>query len=1488
MTLLLAAVALVATVGANGEPAAIPAPLEPWVDWVLEDDDERACSLDGAGAGERVCAWPGVLRLDLDTDGGQFEQEWTLQAEHWVPLPGGIGQWPQQVSIDGEPAAVVERDGRPSVRVDPGERRISGRFAWPRRPDVLKLPPEIALISLRLDGAPVSPLRFDQGRGDQGRGERRGGLWLGGQPPRPQTGEAERLSLEVARRIEDGVPLRVQTRLMLDVAGPPREVLLGPVLLPGGIPLRLESPLPARLVRSEERARGRSRAGADGGAPTRSGTGVPTGAATVPETASEPAPDPAAAPAGAARADEPTAQPEPDAAEPAFLQVQVRPGRWLLGIETHHPGPVDALRLSESESVPESVPEPAPRADWPKQEVWVFAARPDLRQVTLHGGQPIDPRQARIPEDWRQLPTLLMRPGETLRLEQQRRGAAGSDRVRLHRTLRLDFDGAGFSVRDRLSGRLEVRSRLEAEPSMALGQVRVDDEPRLITRLPEPDAPEGVEVRPGPLAMTADARLETGPIAIPQTLPASGWALPLAEASAELLLPPGWDLLAVSGVDNLPDSWLGRWTLLDIFLVLVAALAVARIWGAGWGLLALATLVLTWQEPGAPRWAWLHLILAAALLRALRAQRSAKTDDAPRPRGPGWLLSLVQVYFGAAVLSLAVIAVPFLVTEMRDGLFPQLDRQGAGLFGLVMLRDATMASAPSRPSGAVRTDRSELDLLADAVQPQVSALGGAAPSSLPAASPRPKRLPTLDPNAQVQTGPGVPDWTWRRYPLGWTGPLAAGQQLALWLLPPAGSLVLALLALLLVPLLALRLADRLPRRSGDAARPMLGLAVLACGAWLAVQPGLGNAAAAAAAGETAAAQDGGFPPPALLDALKQRLLKPADCVPRCAEIARMQLMVAGDQLQLVLAVDAAASVALPVPGRRGGWMPTLIRLNGEPWQRLRRSGDALWLPLPAGRHLLQLSGPLPASDAVVLPLPLRPRLVDARLAKPWQLNGLKANGVPGDQLELSRTPAAGRADAVDAATGAGSGRESDRFPPLLRIIRTLRFGLDWQVETRVERLSPADGPASLSLELIEGESVTTDAVRANAEGALIALGPRQRALRWNSTLEAVDRLTLSASEAPRFSEEWRLAVSPLWHLEADGVPPVQATQAETERLRVYRPWAGEQLTLRVWRPVGVPGPQLTLDRSLYRVTPGRRWTEAQLELVVRSTRGGRHPLRLPDGAELTLFEVDGRSRPLSLQAPMLDLPLVPGVQQIEIGWRTPDGLAWRYRPAVLDLGIAGVNAETQVRLPDDRWVLWTSGPGIGAAVQFWALLIALAVLAWLLARSRQTPLGFVDWLLLAVGLSQVPAWMGALVVLWLFALGWRRRLGEDVQPWRFNLAQIGLVLLSIAALIALLAALEQGLLGAPAMQIAGNGSTASRLQWYLDRQPGETAAVTLVSAPIWAYRLLMLAWALWLAWRLTGWLRWGWNNLMSPVPWRPTRRQQLKRQVANENLSVDL
>ena len=57
------------------------------------------------------------------------------------------------------------------------------------------------------------------------------------------------------------------------------------------------------------------------------------------------------------------------------------------------------------------------------------------------------------------------------------------------------------------------------------------------------------------------------------------------------------------------------------------------------------------------------------------------------------------------------------------------------------------------------------------------------------------------------------------------------------------------------------------------------------------------------------------------------------------------------------------------------------------------------------------------------------------------------------------------------------------------------------------------------------------------------------------------------------------------------------------------------------------------------------------------------------------------------------------------------------------------------------------------------------------------------------------------------------------------------------------------------MHVAGNGSTAYALRWFADRSSDALPAATVISVPLWIYKLLMLAWALWLANALIGWLR---------------------------------
>ena len=109
---LLQSVESVTRPGAEDTQIAIPESLEPWVPWVLEQGpngrDRRACPLDARGV-NRLCAWSGLLQLELDAAGGRFEQVWELKAEDWVALPGDVDLWPQDVRADEEPLPITAR-----------------------------------------------------------------------------------------------------------------------------------------------------------------------------------------------------------------------------------------------------------------------------------------------------------------------------------------------------------------------------------------------------------------------------------------------------------------------------------------------------------------------------------------------------------------------------------------------------------------------------------------------------------------------------------------------------------------------------------------------------------------------------------------------------------------------------------------------------------------------------------------------------------------------------------------------------------------------------------------------------------------------------------------------------------------------------------------------------------------------------------------------------------------------------------------------------------------------------------------------------------------------------------------------------------------------------------------------------------------------------------------------------------------------------------
>ncbi|HKR77417.1 MAG TPA: hypothetical protein VJR95_12200 [Rhodanobacter sp.] len=1322
----------------------VPPPLRDWQGWVLHDVPQHACPFlanQAPDADSYQCAWPGRLTLDAGKDGAQFGLAVHVDAPSWVALPGGERTWPQAVTANNQPAAVLRHDDRPMLRLAPGDYQLRGMLPWAERPARLRVPAEIGLVALNLDGVAVS------------RVERNGDELTLGEAAAAQRA-ADALSLRVYRELGDGLPALLHTQLQFDVAGSAREVVLGPALPAGFVAIALGGDLPARLEND-----GR-------------------------------------------------------------LRVQLRPGHWSLTLDARATAPLAKVALK------------LPAAPWPRQEVWSYRDDPALRGSRAEG-QAIDAAQAGVPNDWSDLPAFALNDGSGLSIVAGTRGDEGGkgDQIHLQRELWLDFDGSGLRAADHLSGELRHHQRLDTTAPWQLQRASEGGTPLLVSK--GSDGRSGVELRTRKLDLDAGLRLPAHGGAIPS----SGWQLPLEGIAANLHLPYGYRLIAAPGADRAPETWVAQWSLLDLFVLALVALLAGRLLGWRWSLLAALYLALGRHEGGAPLWTLAVVLLLALLLRAL-------------PEG-----RLHTVVRGAAiaVFVLAVLwSLPFAARQLQYALHPQLE-------GGAVVHEEYIQPPPKIIRQATPPPVEEVSNDAVPAPPQAApAVSPPPPEPMKQPSPRVRAktqylssvvvagnalqspdLNDFDSRSTIQAGAGTPGWDQGNdYQLGWSGPVTAEQTTRLliaprWLVRLLRVTMVGLLAALLAKLLASLRPWRLswPAARGANAAGALLLAV-------ALLPSLSHAQS--------------LPNQQLLDQLKARLTEAPKCAPDCASVAQAQLQASGDMLDVAMEVDAGAIVALPLPQPDSALQLLDASVDGHPAALVRDGGDAL-LRLDRGVHRVGLRYRIGATDSASLDFTLPPQRV-AFSGQGWSLDGVDGGRMLGDSLALQRVRV--------AADGAPATAAQD-FPPYVQLTRRLLLGVDWRVENTVERIAPEQGGFSLSLPLLPGEHPQGDGALVKNGRIDVTFNGSSNEVRWTSRLDHAARLALTAPALGERAEVWEVVAAPMWHVDARGVP----TSASDDGLR-FQPLPGETLQLGFSQPVALDGGSLAFDEVAVRSSVGERSTETTLALKARSTRGGEHAVSLPIGAELLEASRDGEPVSLAVRNGKLGLPLLPGAHDYRVRLREPHGVAATMRTPSFALDAPAANIATEFDLPQDRWVLWTWGPTTGPAVLYWSQLVVLLLVAWLLARYAPTPLRYRHWLLLGLGFSAFAWGAYALVVAWLILLGLRARWTLPERARGFNLAQLGLALLTVLALAVLVAAVPKGLLGVPDMHVAGNGSDAWRLRWFADQSAGVLPAGGVLSVSLWWYKLAMLAWALWLAFALVGWLQWAFGAWTHGGYWR--------------------
>ncbi|KAF0233474.1 MAG: hypothetical protein FD177_1588 [Desulfovibrionaceae bacterium] len=979
----------------------------------------------------------------------------------------------------------------------------------------------------------------------------------------------------------------------------------------------------------------------------------------------------------------------------------------------------------------------------------------------------------------------------------------------------------------------------------------------------------GVELRESAVNLTAESRYPDAGASVP----ASGWRAGVTSLSAELKLPPGWRLFHASGPDMVSQSWVSRWNLLNIFLTLFMVLGAWKLRGVAAGGVLLAYLVAAQHERAAPVELWLVLLAALGVLTAL--DRAAKETWQKATRG-------ARAFHMMALGLMVLAALPFVFSQIRTGVYPQLEdvRFTSTMAERAADLDTGMESqdvaAPAPAAAPMQAQDSRKEVRKAAREPS-------APYSYQGLE--------QDPNSLIQTGPGIPNWNWRTVSLNWNGPVDPAQTVHLTLVSPLVNTALCFARVLLLLAALWLLADfrRLrgaasplgskparpaagdgaPGAAGSEASPVkLACLAAALSAALLLAPG-----AALAAPESPDGFRSGVPPKEIIDELRARLTKPSDCFPDCAGISELGVVLDAKSLRLTLETGAATRLALPLPVVGDGWRPQSVTVDSKPAVLFAENGG-LWVLLDPGPHKVLVSGAAPGgvTFSISAPFSTRRAVVDA---PGWSVLGLGPDGALEGGLKFSR----GEDASQTGRPGSARAVVTAVIQPFLEVERSLELGLSWEAVTTVRRLTQTGEPVVIQVPLLPGESVLDRDVRVADGKVVAALGAGQRQISWRSRLEIMPALQLSAPQGVNWVESWRLRAAPSWDVALSGIPVSSSLDASGHWAPLWRPWPGETARIAVTRPAPAPGQSLTIDFAKLRLTPGERLDAVALEMSVRSALGGRHVLRLPEKAEVTGVVVGGKPSPWSGDKPgEIGVALSPGRQSILVSWRQPrESLTTVATPAV-SLGHEAVNAVLTVEMPRDRWILWARGAThMAPAILFWSALGATALVAFGLGFVPFTPLRRWQWLLLGLGLTQVSAGVALLAVAWLIALGLRRRFQPALGWFGFNAMQIGLAILTLIGLSCLFEAIRTGLLGSPAMHIMGNGSSAYRLIWSFDRVGETLPQAQVFSVSLWWYRGVMLAWSLWMAFSLLGWLRWGWDSFGEGGAWRKPELRKAKR-----------
>lgn len=1131
------------------------------------------------------------------------------------------------------------------------------------------------------------------------------------------------------------------------------------------------------------------------------------------------------------------------------------------------------------------------------QEIWVLESDKSLRVIQAPKDlYSVQTQQIPMPQSWKSLPAYEVNKNETVDLKAIYYDNKNQDKLSLNRSLKLAFDGSFYSIEDKISADFKEDGRLSLAKPFMLYSSKINGNPQAITFTSE-NKNSGIEVRKGNATIENVLRIPNSG----KKISATGYDRSFDNVNWNLSLAPGYKLFYASGFDSVSGSWVSNWNLLKVFIVALLTVALYQLFGlpkAGLGLFLLIIL-----NPIYPQFTYVSFVLCGLLF----LQRNLKPDN-----GIYNLLTFIRYSLFAL---LVVSTFFFIVQHMRGAMYPILDSgtyypyylslgflisfyifatviylmyrivanpnrsktkkffmllgvfilslMVSSIFGVVtngLYMIGTSASrmhAPAYEYAEMKSmDVAPIRLASKAKMMQMPASGMS--GSLSLEKNLGEKYQSIDVAKNIaQTGVGFPNWSGKSYVnLNLTDPVDEHDFVKIYLISPFINFILALLRICLSVLMLYWLIDYKRTKPNVSSKGKEFMKRIFTASMFVVMM-FGSASKASAATE----QD--VPSKDILVQLEDKLdrEKTPSCLPNCVSIPVARMSNDGNVLKVSYDIHSDESLVLPLPTLMpdgSGYLKlNSILVDGAAAKEVVKNGQQISALLHKGINKVDMEYLLDEnSDRFILSSPIVINYLES------SLSGLAVseNKSRIQSFQINRT--------VIKAVVAENVSEKSKMDiaTFFNVRREFDINTTWKVQTTVSRSNNFSEAVTFEVDLLPSEKVLTAEEILPNNKVRISFAPSERQKTFVSLLPVEEDIKLSSpQETENFSEEWDFKIDYFWSFKYTGMKPIYSQRDSL----VFKPRAGETLSVDFFKPSSVDGYILTFDRADYSLSQGRSSMEIVMNLAFRAADSGVHNIILPKNFEVTEFTVGNMPYPITVNDGKLSIPVIQGQNNVRFTGTLKEQIGTVLKFPEFNLNAPVVNIQQTANVPLSRWVLFVTGPTEGPVVLFWSTVFAWLFFAFLLSRFKMIPLNFVSWFVLLVGLTQVNSIYALAIITWFIALGLRDVFSEQLSSKK--LIQIIIPCLTFIFIFSLFKGIYNGLLGHWNMKIVGDTvqsyGSYIKLGWYQDATMGEFPTPKIFSLPVWAYRFVMVVWAAWLSVSFVKWMKWGFGAYTKDEKW---------------------